>query len=81
AGDQFLIDIGLHLKKAQEEHEGIAGYMGDDDFCIILPNDQAVISSLQQKIMGYIRHYQGNVGFLPAFGLYMIEDCGVPIQT
>ena len=31
--------------------------------------------------MGYIRHYQGNVGFLPAFGLYMIEDCGVPIQT
>lgn len=81
AGDQFLIDIGLHLKKAQEEHGGIAGYMGDDDFCIILPNDQTVISSLQQKIMGYIRHYQGNVGFLPAFGLYVITDCGVPIQT
>jgi len=81
AGDQFLIDIGLHLKKAQEEHGGIAGYMEDDDFCIILPNDQEAISSLQQKIMGYIRHYQGNVGFLPAFGLYMIADCGVPIQT
>lgn len=41
AGDQFLIDIGSHLKNAQNEHGGIAGYMGDDDFCIILPDDHA----------------------------------------
>lgn len=81
AGDQFLMDIGCHLQKAQKEHGGIAGYMGDDDFCIILSDDKAVISSLQQKIMGYIKHYQGNVGFLPAFGLYSITDCRMPVQT
>lgn len=81
AGDQFLVDIGSHLLKAQEEHGGIAGYMGDDDFCIVLPNNKAAISSLQHKILGYIKHYQGNVGFLPAFGLYSISDCRVPVQT
>ncbi|MBS7009248.1 EAL domain-containing protein [Anaerostipes sp.] len=81
SGDQFLIDIGCHLKNAQEEHGGIAGYMGDDDFCIILPDDQAVISYLQHQIMGYIKRYQGNVGFLPAFGLYSITERHIPVRT
>lgn len=74
AGDEFLANIGLHLKEAQEEHHGIAGYMGDDDFCIILPDDRAVIMELQNQIMGYVKRYAGNAGFLPAFGVYEIED-------
>lgn len=81
AGDQFLVDIGSHLKNAQAEHGGLAGYMGDDDFCIILPDDHASIAHLQHQIMGYIRNYQGNVGFLPAFGLYSITDCHTPVRT
>lgn len=74
AGDEFLANIGTHLKNAQDEHQGIAGYMGDDDFCIILPNDKAVIMRLQNEIMGYVKRYAGNAGFLPAFGIYEIED-------
>lgn len=81
AGDQFLVDIGRHLKNAQAEHGGIAGYMGDDDFCIILPDNHDAISRLQHQIMGYIKNYQGNVGFLPAFGLYSITDSCIPVRT
>lgn len=74
AGDEFLANIGTRLKNAQDEHHGIAGYMGDDDFCIILPNDTAVIMKLQNEIMGYVKRYAGDAGFLPAFGIYEIED-------
>lgn len=74
AGDKFLANIGVHLKEAQERHQGIAGYMGDDDFCIILPDDKAVIVNLQNQILGYVKQYAGNAGFLPAFGIYEIDD-------
>ena len=80
AGDKFLANIGMHLRKAQEEHQGIAGYMGDDDFCIILPDDKAVIMKLQNQILGYVKRYAGNAGFLPAFGVYEIDDTALAVS-
>lgn len=80
-GDRFLINIGEQLRKAQDENCGIAGYMGGDDFVIILPDDQEMLSKLQDGIMGYVRQYGRNAGFLPAFGLYTIEDKCIPVST
>lgn len=80
-GDRFLLNIGEQLKKAQDENCGIAGYMGGDDFVIILPDDEEMIWKLCDGIMGYVRQYGKNAGFLPAFGLYSIEDRGIPVST
>ncbi|MBS6644283.1 MAG: EAL domain-containing protein [Clostridiaceae bacterium] len=74
AGDAFLVKIGGFLKDAQEQYGGIAGYMGSDDFCIILPDDADILAGLQNQIMDYVKNYSGNVGFLPAFGVYGIEN-------
>lgn len=79
AGDEFLKNIGAHLREAQDEHGGLAGYMGDDDFCIILPNDKVILMKLQNQIMSYIKRYGGNAGFLPAFGIYEISDSTLPV--
>lgn len=73
AGDRCLKHIAALLKKTQQEYQGIAGYMGDDDFAILLPDEELVIRELQDPIIDYVKQYGGNAGFLPVFGLYAIE--------
>lgn len=81
SGDQLLIHIGNYLMEAAKE-DGVAGYMGDDDFCMILPNNERKISSLQNRIVDYINGSRGYTGFLPAFGIYAIgsEDVSVSMM-
>lgn len=73
-GDRLLADIGRHLQKVQESGLGIAGYIGEDDFCVILPGDEAILKELQEGILEYVKQYGNNAGFFPAFGLYAIDD-------
>lgn len=74
AGDRLLEEIGEHLKSMRQEVGGLAGYMGGDDFAMVLPNDPAILDKLQRRITGFVRAYGGHTGFLPAFGLYVIDD-------
>ena len=74
AGDRLLGEIGAHLNKMRQEFGGIAGYMGGDDFVIVLPNDEEILENLKRRITGFVRAYGGHTGFLPAFGLYVIDD-------
>lgn len=80
AGDRFLIDIGRCLKEAVRRAKGVAGYMGNDDFAILLPDDSALLTGLQNQIMGCVKQYGGQAGFLPAFGLYAIENPGDSVR-
>ena len=73
-GDRFLKRIGYYLQQAADEYDGIAGYMGGDDFCIMMPNNPEMIEKLQKQIACLSREYGENAGFLPAFGLCAIED-------
>ena len=74
AGDKLLREIGAHLNKMRQEFGGVAGYMGGDDFVIVLPNDEKVLENLKCRITGFVRAYGGHTGFLPAFGFYVIDD-------
>lgn len=62
-GDRLLADIGRHLQKVQESGLGIAGYIGEDDFCVILPGDEAILKELQEGILEYVKQYGNNAGF------------------
>ena len=55
--------------------------MGGDDFVIIIPDHRAAIGELQDRIMTYVRQSGGTAGFLPAFGIYGIEDMSMSIST
>lgn len=81
AGDRFLCSIAEHLKKIQEDEEGIAGYVGDDDFAVLIEDDAALMERMQENIMDYVKKYGGNAGFLPAFGIYKIENRNISVNT
>ena len=81
AGNNFLVSIAGHLKEAANDYQGIAGYMSDDDFVIILPDDPQIIALLQDKITSYIKQYGKHAGFLPAFGIYKIDDLSISVNT
>lgn len=80
AGDMLLRSIGRCLRRIQESKGGISGYMGGDDFVIILPEDQDTLAGLQNQIVEYVKEFSGTAGFLPAFGIYRIEDRHLPVS-
>lgn len=80
AGDEFLKHIAFYLKQMEELEDCVAGYMGGDDFAIVLPNNPECLKSLQDRVMEGAKRYGRNAGFLPAFGLYAIDDKDVPIS-
>ncbi|MBR1820385.1 MAG: EAL domain-containing protein [Clostridia bacterium] len=69
AGDMVLARIGAGLQKDAEEYGGLAGYMGNDDFCLLVPAASIQVESLYEKIHGVIVRYGVSIGFLPSFGI------------
>lgn len=81
AGDKLLMEIGSNLKAVQDAGMGIAGYIGEDDFCVILPNEDSIIKRLQSRIIEVVKQYGNNAGFLPVFGIYEIDDKIISVST
>ena len=79
-GDNLLNDIGKELKPIQNNGDGAAGYMGEDDFCIIIPQDDKAIESIQKNIINIVKNYGDNVGFLPIFGIYKASDKTISVK-
>lgn len=74
AGDKLLVDIGAKLHQLEQEKKGIAGYIGGDDFAILMPDDADEIKRLQSCIAEYVKAYGDNAGFSPTLGIYEIEE-------
>ena len=73
--------IGACLREEQQASGGVAGYMGGDDFGIILPDRPEVLERLQDKMIRYAKVRGGNAGFQPAFGIYPIVDRSISVST
>ena len=72
-GDLLMVQIGAALQEISERISGVAGYFGQDDFCIMMPFDMALIGSLFDEIASLIGSRGSNIGFMPAFGICKIE--------
>ena len=81
AGDKFLIDIAARLRQTCDITGGVAGYLGDDNFAIVMPYSDEALSTLESSIIGRIKEYEDSVGFLPGFGVYCIEDMSLSMTT
>lgn len=81
AGDELLIYIAECLKRIQKEHGGIAGYLGGDNFCLLMPDEFGLVRELKYDIIRGVNQWSNTVGFLPAIGVYSIEDVTVPAMV
>lgn len=80
-GDRLLAGVGSRLNMIQEIYGGIAGYMGGDDFVVMIRDEGEVIGQVQKRIMEYVRQCGRAAGFLPAFGIYTIGDRRISVST
>ena len=69
AGDELLVYIAECLKKIQREHGGIAGYLGGDNFCLLMPDEFGLVRELKYDIIKGVNQWSNTVGFLPAIGV------------
>lgn len=74
AGDEFLAAFAAALLKYENEYNGIASYLGGDNFAILLPNADTVLDFLVEDLSQIALKHGNTVGFLPGFGVYRIED-------
>ena len=72
-GRILLAQIGEILLRQEQETGGLAGYRGQDDFELLIPNDMERINRLYEAMQKLIVAQGDSVGFLPMFGICMIE--------
>jgi diguanylate cyclase (GGDEF)-like protein len=79
-GDELLAKVGTLLRRAEHDSGGVAGYLGQDDFCLMAPYDKARIRHLYDEVKALTAKPGGgfSVGFLPALGIALVEK-GVKI--
>lgn len=80
-GDQLLIYIADCVKKVQDLYHGIAGYLGGDNFCVLMPDNIDTIKQLESDILEGFQKYNNLVEFYPVFGVYSITDPSEPAAT
>lgn len=73
-GDLLMVQIGAKLRDACKASGGIAGYFGQDDFCLLMPYDPTQIKRLYDVISELILSYGSATGFMPAFGVCITDD-------
>ncbi len=81
AGDKLLIYIADYLKNIQEYQNGLAGYMGGDDFCIIMPYEKENIEALKNDLSKAASQWNEMAGFRLSIGIYVIDDNTVTPET
>ena len=68
----FLAEIAVKLKEYEKKYDAIASYVGEDDFAIMLPMDQKILTILEKELKKISSQKTRNVGFLPALGVYKV---------
>ena len=80
-GDYLLEYVADCIKNITEEWNGIAGYLGGDNFGIFMPNQKEILRKLRKDISAGVKKISNTVGFLPAFGVYGIDDTSLSAMT
>ncbi|MBQ9157590.1 MAG: EAL domain-containing protein [Eubacterium sp.] len=71
SGNLLLESIADSVTQISRDQGGIAGYMGNDDFCLMYPVLDKDYSTLSGKMSEIIGHFHYTDGFAPIFGVYL----------
>ena len=80
-GDLLLKEVADCLKDICESYGEFAGYMGGDNFAVLIVYKKELLRQLRAAVKEQVMKWDNSVGFLPAFGIYRIEDCKIDAET
>ena len=72
-GDFLLAKMGATLSEVEYSLGGVSGYFGKDDFALLVKYDKQAIEDLYEKLRNIILSFGLSSGFMPAFGVALIE--------
>ena len=72
-GDRVLADVGTVLKDIESTGKGVAGYWGQDDFCILAPFEHDTVHRIYARVREAVAKHDDGVGFWPSMGVYPIN--------
>lgn len=78
-GDKVLAAVGGFLAKEAETSGGLAGYLGNDDFVLLIPEKQSRPEELYQEIHRIMQDFGASTGFRPSVGIARTEDMDLPV--
>ena len=73
-GDRVLADVGTVLKDIENTGKGVAGYWGQDDFCILAPFEHDTVHRIYARVREAVAKHDDGVGFWPSMGVYPIDS-------
>lgn len=72
-GDRMLADVGTVLKDIENADMGVAGYWGQDDFCLLIPFERDFVHRVYARVREAVAKHDDGVGFWPSMGVYPID--------
>lgn len=73
-GNRLLADVGTVLKDIENAGMGVAGYWGQDDFCVLIPFKHITVHQIYNRVREAVARHDGGVGFWPSMGVYPIDS-------
>lgn len=67
-GDRVLADVGTVLKDIENADMGVAGYWGQDDFCVRIPFKHITVHQIYNRVREAVARHDDGVGFLAVHG-------------
>ena len=80
-GDALLKLVADVLRRFQETHGGVVGYLGGDNFGVLSVCEKEDLKKLRRDVKEEIKKKSDTIGYLPAFGIYHITDKTLPVAT
>ena len=72
-GDRMLADVGTVLKDIENADMGVAGYWGQDDFCLLMPFEHDFVHRVYARVREAVAKHDDGIGFWPSMGVYPIN--------
>lgn len=72
-GDRMLADVGTVLKDIENADVGVAGYWGQDDFCLLIPFEHDFVHRVYARAREAVAKHDDGVGFWPSMGVCPID--------
>ena len=80
SGRYLLSRVGAVLRRAAEEQGGMPGYLGHEEFCVILPYDKTRVEALYTELQAIVSSVSHIEGFSPMLGVAMLDGSASQIM-
>ena len=74
AGDFVLAKIGSYLVKRELADKWICAYLGQDDFCVLMPHSNVGVEELYTAVADIIESFESSMSFAPMLGVTMVDE-------